>query len=97
MTIAAKEARERPAPMPATILVGDVVRLRDGNVGVYRIYGDLKDQTWTVTHIDHAVGRKRLYVEGTPSAIYAGHARLAYTPQSKTRRDILTKAGVKLP
>jgi hypothetical protein len=47
-------------------------------------------------HIDK-VGRKRLYVDDTPSAIYSGDAMLAYKGQSKTRRDHLTKLGVKLP
>lgn len=99
MTIAAKEARVSAAPMPSTIMIGDVIRLRDGKVGIYtRAYGAaMKDAKWTVTHIDHVVGRKRLYVADTPSAIYAGHAILAYKAQSKTRRDILTKAGVRLP
>lgn len=88
-----------PAPrIPGTIMVHDVVRLRDKNAGTYcRAYGrDMAERTWTVIHIDHVYGKKRLYVNDTPSAIFAGHARLAYKPQSKTRRDILTAAGVKL-
>ena len=99
MTVAAREARERPGPMPSYIMVHDVVRLREGSVGLYtRAYGpEMKDRTWTVVHIDNVLGRKRLYVSETPSAIYAGHAQLAYKAQSKTRRETLTKAGVKLP
>ena len=98
MTIAGKEAREPANRMPGTIMVGDIVRLRDGKVGLYaRFYGrDMEDKTWPVIFIDRVNGKKRLIVADTPSAIYVSHARLAYKPQSKTRRDILTAAGVKL-
>ena len=98
MTIAGKEAREPVNRMPGTIMVGDVVRLRDGKVGKYaRFYGRaMEEKTWPVVLIDRVNGKKRLIVDDTPTAIYVGDARLAYKPQSKTRRDILTAAGVKL-
>lgn len=84
--------------MPREILVGDKVRLNPNRSAVYlRMYGrELEDKVWQVVHIDK-VGRKRLYVDDTPSAIYSGDAMLAYKGQSKTRRDHLTKLGVKLP
>lgn len=87
-----------PAPMPREIMIGDRVRLYPEHSGPYlRAYGPaLKEKVWTVTFIDR-VGRKRLYVDDTPSAIYASDARLAYKPQSKARRDHLTKMGTKLP
>lgn len=89
---------EGPAPMPLIIMVGDKIRLRDKRAGVYlRTYGpDLAEKVWTVTFIDR-VGKKRLYVDDVPSAIFAADAKLAYKPQSKTRREQLTKMGTKLP
>lgn len=90
--------KEGPPPLPSTIQVGDRVRLREKNAGLYcRMYGhELRERVWTVTFIDH-VGRKRLYVDQTPSAIFAGDAVLAYKAQSKARREQLTKMGTKLP
>lgn len=84
--------------MPRQILIGDLVRLYPERAGIYlRTYGaELKDKIWQVTFIDK-VGRKRLYVDDTPSAIFAADARLAYEPQSKARREHLTKVGTKLP
>lgn len=82
--------------LPRSIQVGDRVRLADGRRLPYlRAYGqELADKTWTVTYIDTVYGRKRLYVGNeTPSVIFASDARLAYTPQSKARRDQLKKAG----
>lgn len=82
--------------MPKTIQVGDRVRLLKQEP-YCSLYGrELLEKVWTVTHIDK-VGRKRLYVDDTPSAIFAGDARLAYKPQSKARREQLTKMGTKLP
>lgn len=97
-TIAPRQARkEEEIPLPRAIQIGDKVRLYAGAAGPYlRMYGAaLKDKVWTVTFIDHTA-RKRLYVDDTPSAIYAADARLAYDSQSKARRDQLTKMGVKL-
>lgn len=76
--------------MPRTIVVGDRVRLAPQRAGIYlRMYGrELAEKVWTVTYIDK-VGKKRLYVDDTPSAIYVGDARLAYKPQSRTRREQL--------
>jgi hypothetical protein len=100
MTIAGKESRrpEPPAPMPRTILVGDQVRLNPLRCGPYVLmYGQhLREMKWTVINMDKVGGGKRLYVEGTPSAIFLKDAVLAYPQQSKTRRELLTKAGVKL-
>lgn len=98
MTIAPKQSREAAASMPRKILIGDLVRLKPKRSGPYlRTYGRaLEDAVWTVTFIDK-VGRKRLYVDRTPSAIFAADAMLAYKGQSKMRRDQLTKMGTKLP
>ena len=87
------------APMPKTILVGDIVRLAEKRAATYlNAYGrELADMKWQVTFIDRAVGRKRLYLDGRPSCLFAADARLAYTPQSKTRREQLAKVGTKLP
>lgn len=101
MTVANKQARapEPPAPMPRTILVGDRIRLNEKKWSPYLFqYGDhLRDKVWTVTTIDRVGGGKRLYVEGTPSAIFHKDAVLAYGQQSKTRREQLTKMGTRLP
>lgn len=87
------------APMPKTILIGDIVRLADKRATTYvNAYGrDVAEMKWQVTFIDRAVGRKRLYLDGRPSCLFAADARLAYKPQSKTRREQLAKAGTKLP
>lgn len=84
--------------MPRQILIGDKVRLNPKKSGTYlRMFGrELADKVWTVTHIDR-MARKRIYVDDTPSAIWAGDAMLAYKGQSLTRREQLTKMGTKLP
>lgn len=85
--------------MPKEILIGDLVILNEKKSAPYlRAYGrELAEKKWQVTFIDRVVGRKRLYVDDTPSAIFASCAKLAYKPQSKTRREQLAKAGTKLP
>lgn len=88
-----------PAPMPRVIMVGDIIVLGEKTSLPYlNAYGrELAEMKWTVTFIDRVLGRKRLYLDGRPSCVFASDARLAYTPQSKTRREQLTKAGTKLP
>lgn len=89
--------KAEPAEKLSTaIQVGDIVLLAEGRRLPYiRAYGpELADKKWTVTYIDMVYGRKRLYVgDETPSVIFASDARLAYTPQSKARREQLKKAG----
>jgi hypothetical protein len=93
-TIANRQARlDPPELLPRTIEVGDKIRLNPKRSSPYLLhYGNhLSDQVWTVIYIDSAVGKKRLYVEGPPSAIFARDALMAYTPQSKDRREQLAK------
>ena len=86
-------------PMPHEILVGDIVILREKRAATYtNAYGrELAEMKWQVTFIDRAVGRKRLYLDGRPSCLFASDARLAYKPQSTPRREQLAKVGTKLP
>jgi hypothetical protein len=90
----------RPAPMPHSILIGDRVKLNTKRQGPYtRHYGiHLADKRWQVMNIDTAFGnRKRLYVDGEPSMIWASDALLDYGAQSSERRRIHTKLGTRLP
>ncbi len=95
----AKKQEDRPAPMPDKILVGDKVRLNERKRAPYAAaYGPwVGDKVWVVKSEDFISGRRRLIVDGTPTVIWNNDAKLAWTPQSKERREHLTALGVRLP
>lgn len=82
-----KEAKEL---LPTTIQVGDRIKLYEKTARAYQqAYGLSQDATWVVTGEDFPMGRRRLHVEGPPTCIWVGDARLVYSPQSKDRRERL--------
>lgn len=90
---------DAPAPMPSKILVGDRIKLSEKRQRPYTsFYGSsLADKKWRVMGEDFVSGRRRLRVDDVPTLIWSNDAKLAYAPQSKERRELLTAAGAKLP
>lgn len=60
----------------AKIAVGDTIRIYDRVIDTFRRqYGELPG-TFVVKAQDFVSGKRRLYVDGPPGAIWAMHARL---------------------
>lgn len=92
------DKKEKPVPLPRSIVVGDRVKLAEKNAGAYRrAYGIPSDATWVVIGQSHVQGRRRLVVKETPGMIWAGDAVACYGWESPERRKHLAAQGVKLP
>lgn len=69
-----------------SILRGDKVRVKPSKA---KVYGVSKDDVFTVERIDDIQGRRRLYVDRSPSMIWNGDAQLAWGAASKERMAAL--------
>lgn len=91
------EKEERPDPMPRSIVVGDVIMLKDGCTSYAKAYGIPHGTHWRVTGQSEVQGRRRLHVDDTPSMIWAGDARPVYGWESKERREAFAAIGKPAP
>jgi len=78
--------------MPAGIVRGDKVRISAERLAKYRAAAHEpinEDTVFAVTATDKVCGRKRLYVDKSPSALWANDCKLIWGRDSKERKTAL--------
>lgn len=74
--------------MKELIAIGDVVTIRDAKMNTYRMaYGPSVTEPRVVLRDDTGTGRRRLHLDGPPTLLWIGDAKLVMRKADKEKQD----------
>lgn len=74
--------------MKEPVAIGDVVTVRDAKQNTYRnAYGADALQPRVVVRDDHGTGRRRLHLDGPPTLLWVGDARIVMRKRERERME----------